>query len=481
MNTKMVFSTTGRILRLEAILLVLPLVTALLYGEYGGAFSFGITILLCVLSGTILRLVFRPKDDRIYAAEGFATVALAWVGMSAFGALPFVFSGEIPHFADAFFETVSGFTTTGASVLTDVEAMSHGMLLWRSFTHWVGGMGVLVFVMALVPNISDRSIHIMRAEVPGPIVGKLVPRIKDSAKILYLIYVALTALEAILLFACGMSVFDSIVHAFATAGTGGFGIKADSVGSYAPHIQWILGIFMLLFGVNFNLYYLILIKKAKTAFKSSELWCYLAIIFLSSALITVNIHSYYPNFSDTIRHAFFQVSSIITTTGFSTVNFDLWPDLSKALLAVLMLCGGCAGSTAGGLKVSRVMILFKSIGREFKQMLHPRAVRVVRLEGKALDDKTISGAVHYLVLYVVCLFGIFLALSVEPFGFETNFTAVLSCFNNIGPGLAKVGPMESFALYSHYGKYLLSFAMLLGRLEIYPLLLAVIPSTWHRP
>lgn len=475
MNIKMVFSTTGRILRLEALLLALPLIVSLIYREFPAAAAFGITIVLCVLLGTLLRLIFRPMDERIYAAEGFSTVALAWVGMSALGALPFVISREIPCFADAFFETVSGFTTTGASILTNVEALSHGMLFWRSFTHWVGGMGVLVFIMALVPNLSDRSIHIMRAEVPGPIVGKLVPRIKDSAKILYLIYVVLTAIEAIVLIVGGMSVFDGVVHAFATAGTGGFGIRSDSVGSYAPHLQWILGIFMLLFGVNFNLYYLILIKKAKTALKSSELRCYLIIVAVSSALIAFNIRTLYPTVSETVRHAFFQVSSIMTTTGFSSVDFNRWPDFSKALLAVLMLCGGCAGSTAGGLKVARVMILFKTIGREFHRLIHPRAVRTVKFEGKPLDEKTTVGVANYLILYVVCLFAIFLALSVEPFGFETNFTAVLSCFNNIGPGLAGVGPMESFANYSHYGKYLLSFTMLLGRLEIYPLLLALIP------
>lgn len=480
MNTKMVFSTTGRILRLEAILMLLPFVVSLLYRETKSAAAFGASILLCLILGTVLRLLFRPKTDRIYAAEGFATVALTWLGMSALGAVPFVLSGEIPHYADAFFETVSGFTTTGASILTDVEALSHGMLFWRSFTHWVGGMGVLVFVMALVPNLSDRSIHIMRAEVPGPIVGKLVPRIKDSAKILYLIYVVLTALEAVILIACGMSVFDGVVHAFATAGTGGFGIKADSAGSYAPQLQWILGIFMMLFGVNFNLYYLVLIKKFKTALKSGELWCYCIIIALSSALIAFNIRSLYPTVSETIRHAFFQVSSIITTTGFATTDFNLWPEFSKTLLVVLMFVGGCAGSTAGGLKVSRVMILFKSVGREIHRMLHPRAVRTVKLEGKPLEDKTIWGTTNYLTLYFICLLLILLALSVEPFDFTTNFTAVASCFNNIGPGLNVVGPMGSFAGYSAYGKILLSFAMLLGRLEIYPLLLALIPSTWRR-
>ncbi len=480
MNRKMVLSTLGRILRIESLLLVLPLVVALLYREWRGALSFCITILVCVAIGTLLQLLFRPKSTVIFAREGFSIVALAWIGLSALGALPFVISGEIPSFFDAFFETVSGFTTTGSSILRDVEALSHGMLFWRSFTHWVGGMGVLVFVMAFLPNLSDRPIHIMRAEVPGPIVGKLVPRVKDTAKILYLLYVILTAVEVVLLLCGGMNLFDSSVHSFGTAGTGGFAVKSDGFGGYSPYLQWVIAVFMMLFGVNFNLYYLIAVKKFSTAIRSSELRCYLAIVFGVTALISLNIRSFYPTIEETVRHAFFQVSSIITTTGFATVDFNLWPDFSKGLLFVLMFIGGCAGSTAGGLKVSRVMILFKSLGGELHRLIHPRAVSTAKLEGKTLDDRTIWSANNYFALYMVCLLSIFALLSLEPFGFETNFSAAVSCFNNIGPGFASVGPMSSFADYSAGGKLLLSAAMLLGRLEIFPLLLAFAPSTWRK-
>lgn len=480
MNRKMVLSTLGRILRIESLLLILPLVVALLYREWRGALSFGITILVCVVIGTLLQLLFRPKSTVIFAREGFSIVALAWIGLSALGALPFVISGEIPSFFDAFFETVSGFTTTGSSILRDVEALSHGMLFWRSFTHWVGGMGVLVFVMAFLPNLSDRSIHIMRAEVPGPIVGKLVPRVKDTAKILYLLYVILTAVEVVLLLCGGMNLFDSLVHSFGTAGTGGFAVKSDGLGGYSPYLQWVIAVFMMLFGVNFNLYYLIAVKKFSTAIRSSELRCYGAIVFAVTALISLNIRALYPTVEETVRHAFFQVSSIITTTGFATVDFNLWPDFSKGLLLVLMFVGGCAGSTAGGLKVSRVMILFKSIGGELHRLIHPRAVSTAKLEGKTLDDRTIWSANNYFALYMVCLLSIFALLSLEPFGFETNFSAAVSCFNNIGPGFASVGPMSSFADYSAGGKLLLSAAMLLGRLEIFPLLLAASPSTWRK-
>lgn len=480
MNRKMVLSTLGRILRIESLLLILPLVVALLYREWHGAAAFGITILICIALGSTLRLLFRPKSSVIFAREGFSIVALAWVGLSALGALPFVISGEIPSYFDAFFETVSGFTTTGSSILRDVEALSHGMLFWRSFTHWVGGMGVLVFVMAFIPNLSDRSIHIMRAEVPGPIVGKLVPRIKDTAKILYLLYVILTAVEVILLLCGGMNLFESVVHAFGTAGTGGFSIKSDGLGGYSPYIQWVIAIFMMLFGVNFNLYYLMTVKKFTTAIRSSELRCYVAIVIAVTALISFNIRALYPTLGETVRHAFFQVTSIITTTGYATVDFNFWPDFSKGLLFILMFIGGCAGSTAGGLKVSRVMILFKSIGQELHRLIHPRAVSTAKLEGKTLDDRTIWSATNYFALYMVCMLSIFALLSLEPFGFETNFTAAVSCFNNIGPGLAAVGPMGSFADYSAGGKLLLSAAMLLGRLEIFPLLLAAAPSTWRK-
>lgn len=470
----------GQIVKLEAALLLLPLIVSICYRETNGIFAFLITIVLSLAIGFAITLIIKPKNKLIFAKEGFVIVALAWIVMSAIGALPFVLSGDIPSYIDAFFETVSGFTTTGASVLTNVEGISRGLLFWRSFTHWIGGMGVLVFIMAIIPSISDRSIHIMRAEMPGPIVGKLVPRAKQTAKILYLIYIAMTVLEIVLLLFGGMSFFDSVVHSFGTAGTGGFGIYSDSIASFSPYIQWVITIFMALFGINFNLYYLILIKRFRSAISSGELWCYIGILLASTAIISANIYPIYNNLSDAIRNSAFQVSSIMTTTGFSTVDFNLWPELSKGILLVLMFIGACAGSTAGGLKVSRVVMLFKMIKRELKRMLHPRSVSSVKFEGKTLDSTTLNSVSSYFALYIVIFAAIFLVLCFEPFGFETNFSAVTACFNNIGPGFAAVGPAGSFAEYSAISKIVLSIAMLLGRLEIYPLLFALTPSTWTK-
>ncbi|MBQ8403544.1 MAG: TrkH family potassium uptake protein [Clostridia bacterium] len=483
MNYRIVLHTVGRILQIEALLMLLPLAVSVIYaGQDGTAaiWAFLIAIGISLALGFFLTYVLGKNNNLLFAREGFAIVALAWILMSVVGALPFVISGEIPSFIDAFFETVSGFTTTGASILTDVEAMSHGMLFWRSFTHWVGGMGVLVFVMAILPQDTGRNIHIMRAEMPGPIVGKLVPRLKDTARILYVIYIVLTAVEVVLLLLGGMSLFDSLLHSFGTAGTGGFGIKADSLGGYNAYLQWVITIFMLVFGVNFNLYYLILIKQFKTAIKSTELWVYGAIVFVSGVLISFNIYPMLGDVGDSVRHAFFQVASIITTTGYSSVDFNLWPGFSKAILVVLMFVGGCAGSTAGGIKVSRFIIAIKTVFKDIKKMLHPRSVAGVKLEGKKVDDKTINSVSTYFAFYFIIFLIIFLLLSLEPFDFETNFTAVSACFNNIGPGLSAVGPMGSFSIYSDAATLLLSFAMLLGRLEIFPLLLIFTPSMWKK-
>lgn len=470
----------GQIVKLEAALLLLPLIVAICYGEQKGIFAFLITILIALAVGFVLTVIFKTENKVIFAKEGFVIVALAWMAMSAIGALPFVLSGDIPSYLDAFFETVSGFTTTGSSILTNVEALSHGALFWRSFTHWVGGMGVLVFIMAIIPSVSDRSIHIMRAEMPGPIVGKIVPRAKQTAKILYLIYIAMTALEAVFLLFGGMSFFESVVHSLATAGTGGFGIKADGVSSYSPYIQWVLTIFMFLFGINFNLYYLLLIKRFRSAVSSGELWVYIGIALTSVAMISYNIYPLYNDLSDTVRHSAFQVSSLITTTGFATADFNLWPPLSKAILLLLIFTGGCAGSTAGGFKVSRVVMLFKMIKQELRRMLYPRSVSSVKFEGKILDKTTLRSVNGYFALYIVIIAISFLIISLEPFGFETNFTAVVTCFNNVGPGFGLVGPMGSFAQYSPFGKLFLSFLMLFGRLEIYPMLFALTPSTWTK-
>ncbi len=479
MNHRMVFSTVGKMVWAEAILLLLPYIVSLIYRE-ACASSFLITIGVAAVVGTLLMLIFKKKDDVIYSKEGFLTVSLSWIILSLIGALPFTLSGEIPHYIDAVFETVSGFTTTGASILTDVEAMSKGLLFWRSFTHWIGGMGVLVFIMAIIPNVSKRSIHIMRAEVPGPVKGKLVPKLRDTAKILYAIYIVLTIVEILLLRLGNMPWFDSIVHSFGTAGTGGFGIKADSIASYNPYLQWVITVFMILFGVNFNVYFLILIGRFKAILKSTELWAYFAVIATSVMLISFNIYPMYNDVSDAVREASFQVGSIITTTGYATDDFNLWPSFSKAILFALMLIGACAGSTGGGFKVSRVIILFKKIGSEIKRLLHPRSVKTITFEGKRLEEQTITGVAVYLAIYIVCFVLLFLAVSLDKFDFETNFSAVSACFNNIGPGFGAVGPAGNFAGYSVFSKIVLTFAMLLGRLEIFPLIIVAMPATWSK-
>ena len=475
MNRSLILFFTGRLIRMEAALLLLPTVVSVIYGERCW-WAFAATILPTVLLGQFLMKRFRPQDKTIYAREGFVIVGLSWLVFSVIGAMPFVISGEIPNFVDAFFETVSGFTTTGASILRDVEALSHGTLFWRSFTHWIGGMGILVFIVALLPGVSDRSIHILKAEMPGPTMGKLVPRLKDTAKILYLIYIVLSLGQFILLLCGGMSVFDSAVHTFGTAGTGGFGIKGDSVASYSPYLQWVLIAFMLVFSINFNLYFLLLRRRLRDVFRSTEMWCFLGIFAVSTALIVWNTYNTSLGLEGNLRQGAFQVSSVMSTTGYSTTDFSVWPAFSKAILLLLMFMGACAGSTAGGLKTSRVVILFQAIRREFRKLLHPRSVSVVKFEGKRVDDATLSNVKTYFALYVFCFFAIFLAISWEPMSLETHFSAATSCFNNIGPAFGSA--FANYADYSAVSKLVLSFGMLLGRLEIFPLLLAVASSSW---
>ena len=479
MNYRMIGNMLGRLLLLEAGLLLLPAGVSLLYKE-ASVWALLVAAGVALLLGGLLTLAVRVKDKTIYAKEGFVIVALSWVLLSAVEALPFVISGEMPSYMDALFETVSGFTTTGASVVTNLSGLSHGILFWRSFTHWIGGMGVLVLMMALVPTGSGRTIHVMRAEVPGPIVGKLVPRLRDTAKILYLIYLALTVVEAVALLCAGMSLFDSLVHAFGTAGTGGFGIHPDSVGGYSPAVQWILTVFMLLFGVNFNLYYMLLIRAFRPAVTNRELWLYLGVFALSTGIIAADVASLYAGTGEAVRHAAFQVASLVTTTGFATVDFNLWPGLSRCVVFLLLFLGGCAGSTAGGLKISRVMLLGKTVVRELKRLVHPRSVGVVRLEGKRVEEETVHSTAAYFILYMVLIAGVFFLLSFEPFSLETNLTAAITCLNNVGPGLGDVGPAGGFAAYSDFSKGILTLTMLLGRLEIYPLLLTLMPSTWTK-
>ena len=479
MNRKMIFYLLGQIIKAEAALMSLPLLVSIIYGEYRVLFSFAIAILLALAIGVALTIICRTDDKNIFAKEGFIIVSLAWISMSMIGALPFTLSGEIKSYVDAIFETVSGFTTTGATIFPDIENMSHGLTFWRSFTHWIGGMGVLVFVMAILPS-SDKSIHIMRAEMPGPIVGKLVPKAKQTAKILYLIYIVLTIVQVIFLLFGEMTLFESIVHSFGTAGTGGFGIRSDSIESYSPYIQWVITVFMFIFGINFNLFYLILIGRAKSIFKSSELWCYILIILGSAGIICINIWSMFENGSDCIRSSIFQVVSIITTTGYATTDFNLWPELSKGILFTLMFVGGCAGSTAGGLKVSRIVLIFKMIKNELLHMLHPRSVSSVKFEGKKVDSITQNSVYSYFTLFMISYFTIFLIVSLDGFEFESTFTTIATCINNVGPAFGLFGPASNFSSYSDLSKIVLSFAMLLGRLEIYPLLFLITPSVWTK-
>ena len=459
-------------------MLLLPLVVALLYKET--PLPFLITIGIALVLGIALSLIFKPKDRVIYAKEGFVIVAFAWIALSLIGCIPFVLSGALPNFFDAFFETVSGFTTTGASVMTDVESMPHGVLMWRSFTHWVGGMGVLVFIMAIIPSVTDRSIHILRAEMPGPIVGKLVPRAKQTARILYLIYVFLTAAEVIFLVCGKMPLFDALVHSFGTAGTGGFGFRNDSFASMSPYVQWVVTIFMILFGVNFNAYFLLLMRRFRRAAASEEVRAYFVIIGVAVVIITANIYSMYNGLGEALRHAAFQVGSIITTTGFSSCDFDLWPTLSKEILVVLMFIGACAGSTGGGIKVSRLLILGKTLGKELKQALHPQVVAPVRMDGKLLNHETIRTTNVFMGAYFFIFVVSFLLISLDGFDMVTNFTAIAATLNNIGPGLAQVGPMMNFGSFTNPAKLVMIFDMLAGRLEIFPMLVLFLPDTWRR-
>lgn len=477
MNRRMVFYMLGKIMLLESVLLILPFVCGLIYRDT--AIEFAYTIAISAFLGGLLTLISRPREKTIFAREGFAIVALAWISMSAVGALPFVFSGVLPNYTEAFFETVSGFTTTGASVIKDVEVVPYSIHLWRSFTHWVGGMGVLVLVMAIVPNDTGRSMHIMRAEMPGPIIGKLVPRITTTAKILYLIYVFMTLVEIVLLLIGGMPLFDSVFHAFGTAGTGGFGIKSDGLAGYSPFCQWVIAIFMVLFGINFNIYYLMLMRKFKSIFKSEEMWTYFGIVAVSVGVITAYIYPGFDNLADAFRSSSFQVASIISTTGFTTADFNLWPSAAKAVLLLIMFIGACAGSTAGGIKVSRVIILYKQIKANLRQMIHTRSISSVKFEGKTVDSATVINVTSYLCLYCLCFIVIFFSISIiDNFSIETNVSAAAACFNNIGPGFDKIGPASNYSCYSEISKWILSAAMLLGRLEILPMILLFAPSAW---
>ncbi len=479
MNARMLGYLFGILLSIEAALLCVPLLIAAVYREPLAPFLLTMGILLAV---AIPLVALRPgKDRRFFAREGFVVAAGSWILLSLFGALPFVLSGAIPHYVDAVFETVSGFTTTGATILSEIESLPRGILFWRSLTHWVGGMGVLVFMMALLPADNSRSMFLLRAEVPGPQKGKLVPKVRETAKILYGIYLALTVLQLISLLIAGLPLYDAAVTTLATAGTGGFSVLNASIAGYAsPAVEWIVAVFMLLFGVNFNLYFFLLVGRIRDALRSEELYAYLLIVVGATAVILLNTLSLFKSFGEGLRTAFFQVTSIISTTGYTTADFNTWPTLSKSVLLLLMIFGAMAGSTAGGLKLSRVIILIKNGLREIRHMLRPRSVNVLRLDGQVLPEETVRATTNYLTLYLGFFLVGALLISVDGFSAETCFTASLTCLNNVGPGLHAVGPIGNFGGFSPFSKIVLSFLMLVGRLEILPMLVFFSPSTWKK-
>ncbi len=476
MNYKMIFSTLGKVLKIEALLLVLPIITSLFYAEWNIILYMGISAMISLALGFVLTLIFKPETNNIYAKEGFIIVAFSWIAVSIISALPFFLSREIPSFIDALFETVSGFTTTGASILDNPNKLSKGLLLLRSFNHFIGGMGIIVFVLAIIPQSNDKTIHVLRAEMPGPIVDKIVPRSKNTAKILYLIYIGMTLLLTILLLFGKVSLFDSLVYAFGTAGTGGFSIYSTGLANESAYVQWVISIFMLLFAVNFNVYFLILIGKFKRAIKSKELINFALIVIVAVIIVAINVYPSINNLNDTIRHSVFQVSSIISTTGYSTVNFDAWNGTAKFTLFILMFIGGSAGSTAGGFKVFRVSVLIKRINYELKRLIHPNTVEVLMFDGKRLDEQTVNGVTSYFALYSIFIIVIAMLISLDGLSFETNVSAAVSCFNNVGPAFSSAS--YNYSCFSPFSKVILTFAMLLGRLEIYPLLLALAPQTW---
>ena len=481
MNYKMILHTIGKILCVEAALMVPAFFISLGYGEADSMRGLATTIVLTAAIGILLLILLVPKNKNFYAREGFFTVALAWIVISLFGALPFFFSGAIPSFVDCWFETVSGFTTTGASIIPDVLSIPRGLLYWRSFTHWLGGMGVLVFMLAIVRMDGGQAIHLLRAESPGPTVSKMVPRMVDSSKILYGIYFGLTVVQIILYLAGGDPLFDSLCNAFGTAGTGGFAIRNDSFASYSAYTQTVTTVFMALFGVNFSIYFFLLRRKFDLAWKNTELRWYVSIILGSTLLITCNIMKLYGgDFGYSLHHAAFTVSSVITTTGFGTENFDLWPEFSRVILVLLMIVGASAGSTGGGLKVSRVVILMRAAKAELRKILHPHTVKVITVDGKPVSGETVRAVSTYFILYVLIAAVSVLLVSLDGYDLETNFTAVTSCISNVGPGLSLVGPMGNYGMFSNFSKVLLSFDMLVGRLEIYPMLILFLPSTWRK-
>lgn len=478
MNLPMIGYMLGWALNIEALFLLLPVAAAIYYGESSLAAYIAVAALSLVAGQVLMRR--KPADKSVYAREGFVTVALSWIVLSLMGALPFMLTGEIPVYHNALFETVSGFTTTGATILTDVEALSRASLLWRSTTHWIGGMGVLVFMLALLPMAGVRGIHLMRAESPGPSVSKFSPHMRDTALILYGIYIALTALETVLLLIGGMPFYDAFNVAMSTAGTGGFGLYGDSVAHYASaYLQWVIAVFMVLFGVNFAAYFLVLKRRPREILRMEEVKLYFAIIAVATAVITFNIRGLYP-LAEAVRHAFFQVGTIITTTGFATADFNLWPVLSKYVLVLLMFVGACAGSTGGGMKVSRVLLLLKSVRKEMQYLIHPRSVKITNMDDKRVAHEVMRSVNIFFIVYMLIFAASVVALSFDRYDTVTNFTAVAATVNNVGPGLHVVGPNGNFSGFSVFSKLVLIFDMLAGRLELFPMLILFNPATWRK-
>ena len=477
MNNAMIAYILGSVLRIEGVLLLGPCAAAVYYGERVGWYYLCVAA-FCEICGWILAYR-RPDNQVFYLKEGCVATALSWLALSFFGGLPMYISGQIPGFVDSIFEAASGFTTTGATILCDVESLARATLLWRSMTHWVGGMGILVFLLAIVPLSGGSNMNIMRAESPGPSVGKLVPKVRHTARILYLIYIGLTVVELILLLCGGMSFFESINHAMATAGTGGFGVRNDSLASYTPYLQWVVTIFMILFGVNFNAYYFILFRQFRKAFGMEEVRYYLLIVLAATGIVFLSIRPSYMTSADGIRHAAFQVSSIISTTGFSTVDFDLWPQTARTILVLLMFIGACAGSTAGGMKVSRIVIAAKTVKKELAAYLHPKSIKKIRFEGKPVEHEVVRSINVYIIAYAVVFAVSVFLVSLNNCNLETNVTAVAATINNVGPGLAMVGPTLNYGHFSLFTKCVLIFDMIAGRLELFPLLMLFHPGIWR--
>lgn len=476
MNTSIIRYIIGYIMKIEAILMLFPCVISAIYRESEGLWYL-LVASLCGIAGILLTLK-KPMYSVFYLKEGCVATSLSWLTLSLIGCIPFVLTREIPSFTDALFETISGFTTTGASILDNVEALSYCSLFWRSFTHWIGGMGVLVFLLAVIPLSGGSHINLMRAESPGPSVGKLVPKVRSTARILYLIYLTLTLVEVLLLLAGNMSLFDALTTSFGTAGTGGFGIKNDSMAGYSPYLQWIVTIFMILFGVNFNAFYLILYRKFKKALHMEEIKYYFLIILAAIGIITFEIIPSSANLFDALTHASFQVASIITTTGYSTVDFNMWSQVCKTILVLLMFIGACAGSTGGGIKVSRIVILVKTVAKELNSYIHPKSIKKINFERKMVEHEVVRSTNVYFITYIILFATSFFLIAFEERDLITNFTAVAATINNIGPGLEMVGPSQNFGLFSPFSKYVLMFDMLAGRLELFPLLLLFHPVLW---